>query len=445
MARQFSKYQSIGYARQTALNTENETDGDFVYFPAAYLLPEVAQDIFDLEIASGQVAAKYTPVVGVKKPVVKLKMQAFGFVKGYDPETQEPGVTAAIVSAVQVFLGLLLGSASDSATTAALLARGVGLSICDFTASKGATFGNNDVTVVASTTTAEVGAGNGVDYKAGQLFAAGSSKTDDEQTLTWIQSITADTLTFADAAGNQPVAGDDTWATVVAFTSSQQPQPLSIRLLGDNAAFKTVLIGATPVKATISGVAGKPPEIEIEFTCASIYQYSTGGGLQPMTIAPSLPYPLVGTGAGRLTFAAIGSAMAAKHGVQEFKITIENEMADVESHNMASGVSERNTADHKITLSCKIPRDSADTITSGENPWQVAQAAGTSYRLALYSGVLPGTLFSAYFPSIHQIGAPKPVEVNGMWYDELEFRPSAFTSDGGSTAPADTVMRLGWA
>lgn len=449
MARQFAGYQSIGYARQTALNTENTTGGDFVYFPAEYVIPDVPREIFDLKIASGQVAAQYTPVAGVKKPTIKLKMQAWGFVQGYDPTASEPGITAATVSAFQVFLGLLLGSASDSVASAADLAKGAGLSTTNFTSTFAATYGLDDVTAAPTTTTATVVATHGARYKAGQLFASGSTKADTTQTLTWIKSIAADTLTFADAPGNQPSANDDTFGSVVAFTSNQQPAPITIRLMGDNAAFKIALIGCTPISATIEAVAGKPPMIEIDFACASMTAYSSGGGLQPMTISPLLPYPLVGSGAGRLTFAATGSAMAAQDGVQEFKIVIKNQVAEVESHNYASALAERNIANHDIRLTMKMPRASADTITGGQTPWELALAAGTVYQLALYSGVLPGTLFSAFFPAIHQIGAPKPVEVNGMWYDELEFRPGAYLADGtagsADTAPADTVARFGWA
>lgn len=449
MARQFAGSQSIGYARQTALNTENTTGGDFTYFPAEYVIPDVPREIFDLKIASGQVAAQYTPVAGVKKPTIKIKLHAFGFKQSYDPTAEEPGVTASVVSAVQVFMGLLLGSASDSVTTAAELAKGTGLSICNFTSTFAATYGLDDVTAAPTTTTATVVGGHGARYKAGQLFASGATKTDSAQTLTWIKSIAVDTLTFIDAPGNQPANGDDTFASVVAFISSQQPVPITIRLMGDNAAFKIAMVGCTPVSATIEAVAGKPPMIEIEFACAGMVAYSSGGGLQPMTISPTLPYPLVGSGAGRLTFGAGGSAMAAQDGVQEFKITIKNQVAEVESHNYASALAERNIANHDIRVSMKVPRASGDTITSGNNQWETALAAGTVYQLALYSGVLPGTLFSALFPALHQIGAPKPVEVNGMWYDELEFRPGAYLGDGtagtADTAPADTVMRLGWA
>jgi hypothetical protein len=445
MARWKWPFQSIGFAMQADANTENTTDADFHYFVGELEIPETTQQIFDIAGKTGQVGASYAPAVGAKRATAKLKLPLFGVKRSFDPTIAEVGVTDAVISAVQVLSGLTLGSKSETPTTAAELRKGFGLARANLSASFAATYANNEVAAVPSTTSIEVQAGHGNRFYAGQLFACGSSTSDTAETLTWIKSIAVDTLTFADAAGNQPEVNDDIWGSVVAYQSSAAPAPFSLRILGDGATFKQVLIGCTVVKANIVGKAGEPPMIEFEISAIDAKVYDTGGGLQSLSVSPSLPYPLVGTGAGRLTWGEAGAAMAPLCGVHELKIEIENKFADIPCHNKSSGISERVFTDRSIKVTMQIPRSSADTISNGNGPWQNGLSDGRTYQLAVYGGVLPGTLFSIFCPSLHQFAPPKMVEVEGLVYDELTFRCGVYVGDSGTGDAKNSNFRVGWA
>lgn len=445
MARWLYDYTGFGFAAQSALNTENTTGGDFHYFAAEVEPPEYTRKVFDIAAKTGQVGAMQAPAVGARNGSIKIKMPMYGFKRSFNSAAEEPGVTDAVVSAAQVFLGLLLGSSDGTAMTATQIRKGAALSISDFTSNFGATFANNTVNAVPSATTVTVQAGEGAKYIPGQMVVWGSSLTDTAQSVSWIKSIAVDTLTLVDAPGNTPVANDDGFPSVVAYQSFAPPAPLTIRLLGPDAAFKIALVGCIPTKGSISAKAGEPPMIEIEFAFVNVVEYASGGLAQTLTVDPTLPYPLVGNGAGRLTWAAEGSAMAALHGVTDLKIDIENKINDVESHNVASGISERAVVGREIKATFAVPRSSTDTITAGSHAWDIALVAGTSYRLAVYGGSTPGTLVSIFLPSLHQAAPPKIVNKDGMIYDELQFRTGVYTADSGTGAAVDSNARIGWA
>lgn len=440
-------WQSVGFARQTDLNTENGTDGDFHYFAAEVSVPETTRQMFDLKIATGQVGAKYAPVAGAMRGKLSIKFPAFGLKKAYSPATEEPGITTGVLSASHVLTGLALGSDSESSavTNAATLAKGLGLSLADMTANFGATFANNEIAAVGSTTSATVQAADGAKFKVGQLFACGSSSTDTAQTLAWIKSIAGDVLTFIDAAGNQPSVNDDVWGTAVAYISNDAIVPITIRIIGDNAAFKEAYVGCYPVSWKFTGKAGEPPMIEMTWECCNVVKYGSGGTLQPLTVTPSQPLPLINTGAARFTMGAAGSAMSEYAGIRDFEIDVTNKLATVPSHSKASGISEVIVVDREVKVKWLHPRASDDTITSGKGPWDSAVLDGTRFQAALYGGNLPGTLISVLLPSLYLAEPAKPVEVDGLLHDELNLRAGTYSSDGASTFAGNSVLRIGWA
>lgn len=445
MSRWLWNYGSVGYARQTALNTENTTDGDFTWCPGEFSVPEVTRQLFDIASKTGAVGAFQAPVFGAKRPTITVKRPVYGFKASYDPTAAEPGVTTGQVDAGQVWLGLIMGSASDSADSAAKLAKGVGLAITDYTtATSGSTYANNEVSSSAGSTIT-VATGHGTYYKVGQMVLFMASASDSTPTVGWIKSISGDVLTLVDAPGNAPSGNDKGFATAVAFQSSQQPQPMTIRVVGDQSAFKFGIVGCIPTKAKISAQAGEPPMLEMTFEGVGVTVYSSGGGLQALTMTPKLPLPLVGNGAGRLTWGTYtGLSMSAQHGVKDLAIEIDCKYNDIMSHNVASGISERIVAERSIKVSMKWPRASGDTITSGDHAWETAIASGTGYQLALYAGSAAGGIFSALFPNLHQAEAPKLVDDGGVLYDELVFRPGVWALDGASTNAGNSNVRFGW-
>ena len=437
---------SVGVARQTALGTENVTDGEFSWVPVQCEVPESVAEIFDMAIATGQVGTFYPPVTGDQTGTVKMKWLNYGAKRSYDPETEELGITTGAIPATIPLTGLCLGSSADAITTAAQFLSGLGLSGTNFTASKSATFGNGDVASVASASQFDVGVGNGADYKAGQFFVCGPSKTSASLCRGWIKTISSDTITLADAAENTPIVGDDTFSTVVAHSSGEQPQPITIRIVGKDSQFKIALVGCLPTKLSIEGVAGKPVTLEAEFSWVKMTVYATGGGFATTahTVTPTQPYPLSKTGGGRATLNTNGGTFFSTTGLQDFKIDIENQYGDIQGHGGYGGIGERSFEQRVTNVSLKFPRSSGDTVANGMNQWRKALVDGSSFGIALYCGQLPGTNFSIFLPTLYLSEETKMALIGNTLSDELKFRPGVYTGDTGTTAPADSPVRLGW-
>ncbi len=444
MARHGWKQKSVGIARQSAFTTENTTDGSFSYMVCEASIPDETQAIFDVMASANATGTYYAPAVGARAGKFSLKFTNFGLKRSYDPEAQEPGITTGVLHGSALLVGLALGSASPTATSDAEFLQGYGMHRCNFTGSKGATFGNADVASVASALQIDVGAGNGADYQPGQLFYCGSSKTDVMPSISWIKTIATDTLTFADACANIPVVGDDTFGTVVAALTSAQPSPFTCRMTGSEATDKAAYIGCQidSWKCTLKDSEVEQWEMEISFTGVKVY--ATGGGLQALTVLPQLPRPLIGQVGGRVCMGVDGGVMGA---VTLGEVVIEgtNEVARVGSIGATNGTAERIVMNRSVKVTLKWPRSSTDTITNGETPWQSYIGAGTSVSLAMYSGVLPGTISAKFFPALHQSEAPKLIDEGGLKYDQIVLRPGQYSDDTGTTAPADTPVRMGWA
>ena len=62
MAKWITRLQSVGFARQTDLNTENTTDGDFTYFRSRVVIREDGREVEDIEYATGRSAFARRPL-----------------------------------------------------------------------------------------------------------------------------------------------------------------------------------------------------------------------------------------------------------------------------------------------------------------------------------------------------------------------------------------------
>jgi len=442
MARLGNKLRSVGIARQTAYATENTTDGSFTYGVVECELPDTAQDAFDLMAAANTPGTYYAPATGSRKGSIKLKTYGFGLKRSYDPTTEEVGITSGVLHMHMLLLGLALGSNSDAITTDAEFLQGYGLFRPNFTASKTATYGNNDIASAASTSQFDVQAGNGADYQPGQLFACGSSASDTAPTVGWIKTIATDTITLAYAAANIAVANDDTWSTAVAALTVQQPVPFTLRIAGDQSTDKLALIGCQVDKVTLTAKAKEPLTIEFEISYAGLTYYNTGGGLKALTVKPQQSQPLIG-GKGARVLIGVGGAALAATTIGEIVIEVANTSANVDSIGAADGTAERICVERRTAVKVAYPFDSSDPRTNGRTYWESAFEAGTDIALALESGILPGSGLALFMPALHQSAAPKMVDREGLKYEDLQLRPSQYEDDTGTTAPADTPVRFG--
>jgi hypothetical protein len=444
MARHGWKQKSVGIARQTDFLTENTTGGSFTWMYAEVSIPEETQAIFDVMAKANAIGTHYAPAVGARTAKMSLKFTSYGLKRGYDPETQEPGVTSGVIPGTSLLIGLAMGSLSPDVTSDAEFLQGFGLSRCDFTSSKGATFGNADVGAVTSASLFDVGAGNGGDYTPGQLFVCGSSKADTACSVSWIKTIATDTITLADACANTPVIGDDTFGTWVACLTNAQPVPFTLILTGSEATDKVAYIGCQVDSWKCTVKDSEVEQWELEISAAGVKAYNTGGGLQALSVLPQLPRPLIGNAGGRVTIGVDGSAMVAVT-VGEVVIEGANEAARVGSIGAMNGTAERINIDRVVKITVKWPRSTTDTITNGEFPWQTYMTNGTPVSLALYSGATVGTGSAWRMPALHQSEPPKLIDEGGLKYDQLTLRPEQYTGDTGSTPPANApIARGGW-
>lgn len=443
MGRLKNSKHTIGLARQANLYTENTTDGSFAYLVGEITVPEVTQQAFDLMANGGSPGKYFAPAAGSRTGKINLKVSAFGFKRAYDPTTEECGVTAAVLHAHMLILGSLLGSAGPAAvSTDAEFLQGYGLHRCNFTGSKGATYGSGDVMGVASASELTVAGGNGTDYTVGQLFACGDGVADTAPSVSWIKGISTDTITLADACANTPVIGDDTWPTVVAALTAEEQIPFTLRLCGEDVSDKRALIGCIVDKATITFNAKEIAQIEFEISFSGITYYGTGGTFKALSVTPQMPQALIGGKGGRVTMGVGTGAMAAIT-LGNMIVEITNKIAPVPSIGATTGEAEKVTIEREVVVKVDYPMSTGATYTGGRTYWEQAFEEGAQHSLACYSGTAPGVGFAVFFPALHQSVAPKPIEKDGLKYEQLTLRPGQYSSDSASTGPGNSPVRFG--
>lgn len=442
-------YQSVGFAKQVDLTTENSTDGDFYYFKGAVDTPDFVRAIEDLQYATGQVGAYEPPVPGSKHGgTFSVKMPARIFKSNYAPTAEEPGVSNGVVDPSLVLLGNALGSNAETPATAAAFRNGQGLSYTNYTGSAlAATYQANAVAAhTASTVT--VAAGTGPVYKVGQLvlFDDGTA-LGVAPTVGWIKSIAGDVLTLTEDAGNEAANADEGYATAVAFLSQDEPVPVTFRLLGSATATKLALVGCICSGGKLSLKAGMTPMLEMKYTFEKPIFYSTGGGLVSSSGAWLNALPILPANGGRLTYGTSGAAGAVTCGFADLEISWESTTAYLECHNAGEGYSEAVTTGRKVTISATIPHDTDDAIVGGESIWQALLSNSTAKTLSVFTGLSPGQIFAVFAASMHLESAPKLESRDGLLFHKLVWRLGTYSSDGAAVVgtPGNRILRVGGA
>ncbi|MFZ9916646.1 MAG: hypothetical protein ACO3IB_15110, partial [Phycisphaerales bacterium] len=240
--------------------------------------------------------------------------------------------------------------------------------------------------------------------------------------------------------------GDDLAPSLTAYQSGETIVPMTIRRLGDNAAWKWSYIGCIPNKLTVMFGASKTIAWEMEGVALDRKRYSTGGGLSNPT-RYQRQRSFLGDNGGR--FLVDGVATCGWH---ELKLEINWDIVAIECPNATQGVSEYVrllAAENPITLTAIVPLQTGDTVSSGEDQWQAAHKAGTSFQIDAAVGTLPGQIFGFAMPAVQLAMAPKLVDHNGLDAYELVFRPAGYTGDtaagSGSTAAIERAVAFGWA
>lgn len=425
---------TVAIARQASPHAENTTDGDFVALQCSIEV-EHDQGQENLPRASGQFGASVAPSPGGRKASVKLSGVLQGAKSGYAYATDAIDA-AGVLSPVMALLGAVLGSGGAAAvSSAAEFARGYHLSRVDFT--NGAITGGS----AASWET-----GDKTPFVPGALGIVVTDANETTPTTGWIATIadgapTPDIVTPFAPSANAPAASDDLAPSATAWWSSLDPVPLTIRLLGDDDGFKRSYVGFIAESLKISVASGQTIKWEVAGRCIARTWYSTGGGLVAPAAFADLPAWIPRRG-GRLV--VDGAAM---DGVDGIEIEVAWDLVPIPGSSTGSeGVKEyyrQPRAENPVTIKMVVPITDGDSIASGLHQWETMYEAGTAASVQIEIGKALGAIGSILMPAIKLAAPPKLVDWQGLDAHELLFRPSTYVSDTGSTAPADTLLRLG--
>jgi hypothetical protein len=438
VTRDLKKNSTIAFARQTSLTTENATASEFSPIACTWEASHDQEQEDFSDFSAGAVGAFVAPAPGSKSGgTLTLSFPMKSLKSGYDPTSESPG-DIGVISPEANLLATAMGSGgASSVASAALYSAGNVMSTTDYDA--------GGIDVGSTTTNIKVTAALSTGYLDGQFIAIDSAAAAGTPGLGWVTNVdtgpTPDEVTVSDALAITPVTGENSYGTAVGWVSGNEPVPLTFWRTGNATEFKFAYIGCVAKSVSINLNAKKTAMIEITFQFADRKRYSSGGGL----IAPS-SFERV-----RPTLGNSGSSLrqdgAATCGYHDLSVSLEWEIADVECHGAAQGVSEFVRTLSSANVTATIPYDGAnDVITNGNGPAETRYSNGTDIRLMLYVGLAAGQYFSMLFPALHLDSPPQQTEVNGMMATELSMRPSAYTGDTGdaaATTVVDTVIRFG--
>lgn len=448
MAKWITRLQSVGFARQTDLNTENTTDGDFTYFRSRVVIREDGREVEDIEYATGQIGVREAPVAQGSHPgEFTVSGVIEGFKNGYDASSEQPP-NNNVISPIIALICNALGSDGSSAVSSAANFR-------DGTHGYTRSYVSGDVASAPGNNI--VGVTTGASYNEGEFYVSQTNEDGASPCVGWISDVdttpTPDELSLFEDPQNAPVVSDDVLGCIVGYLSNNARVPFTTRVQGDNAGHKYSLLGCTPKTLKITAQPDKPPMYELTHRYIDMVEYSSGGALQTVSEFDRIS-PWNGSNSGALTYGApfvsAGGAGtqgtgAATCGWEDFELTIEWPLVAEPCPSKVGAVSEFTYGDPDVKLAVKVPRDSADTVAGGENPYEKLLSDQTARSIILYCGEDPGKMFSLKLQSM-KLSAAVPLEdVNGRLKYSLEWRPARYSADTGTTAPANAPVACGWA
>lgn len=300
------------------------------------------------------------------------------------------------------------------------------------------------------------------DYKGGDFYlAATTDATDNDPTMAWIFTgkSGAATLTVFEPPKTLPALNDETFPTLTFYSSTVQPQPVTMRLAGDSASLATlVLIGCMPESLTISLDSRQVPRFEAVFAATDYRWDNTLSGLQVPTESNRIP-AILGTNNGRVTMGASSAAGSVLAGVKQcglsgLSLSINNEIAYKPCHSAPQGVESASIIKRTTRLEFVIPHDSADIIydsagnpaTSGQHAWSSYLELGTKRSACVYVGPAVGKCLSILISAGKVVEAPKLVDADGLYGYSVAIEGAAYTGDtddGQKGAAGDSTTRIG--
>jgi len=397
-------------------------------------LPPIGNRVQDTGLRATQFGGGVKPVLGGKDTGGSFEMRwvADGFVGTYDGTSDVPGTDAGVVGITPVLIGWALGSNAAGGASHANFFKGGHLSAAAY-----------DATDVASATTAAITTKTGT-FTAGQLAVAGLAVTDPAAWQTgWISTQSApggpgDVLTLQRASENAAPNDSDMYPSVTAWLASCERESLSLRFTGEAAESAFDVYGLKPASGFMDWKAGEVPVcgLTVEFTSWAFDDTGALGGLSEPAAFTQLP-DISGSNAGRVIIDGTAAALA------DFRLDFECTPHQEQNHSEVEGVSRR-VMDFVPTISFAQRRDTADSISGGRDIWRQRWKASTPVDVQLDVGDTPGAGMSMLAPQWIVMEEPTMEWIDGLLYNRIVIGPYRYTADTGSTAPADTTLRVGW-
>jgi hypothetical protein len=252
-------------------------------------------------------------------------------------------------------------------------------------------------------------------------------------------------VNLAEAWSQAALSGDNILPSATATLNGNEQIPLTFFIKGRSASFNDVAIGAVCKSIKLTMEAGMVPMVEMTYSAyGDFYRKTTGGAVTLPDDDYKVLKPLAGAFGGRLT---VDTAVTC--GFEKLTLDIAIDVQPVKCFSGLQGVSAVNTVNRQLSVSFSVPRDSADTITDGNDPWQTRFANETYFTLLGYVGSAAGNIFAFAMATLLITEEPQMEDIGGRVYIAVKAKPGVvdFFGDGTSsdTAPQNSVLMLAWA
>jgi hypothetical protein len=295
--------------------------------------------------------------------------------------------------------------------------------------------------------TANLGAGTPADlettYTDGQGSAnwqgyAVSYPTAAARAIAWVKTVTTsgdpDVVDFIDNVRANVTTGT-AYGSFVAWLSNEDQLPLTFDYLGSDANSHFRLFDGLPTSINLVFASKQLIAVDVTVRFLDWTNLGTGGAPAGYTYGYPLIPPVLGA----------NGAWSAINGTEfcyaTATLSITQELAEVECSGSAQGTSQLKWTDRKVTL--ELVYTDTDLATLGIG---AASAPGDSVgvvQLDLGSNT-PGRSLSVLMPNAELAEQPKMQDLGGKVATRVLLRPLFYDGDTGSTAPADTPLRVAW-
>jgi len=252
----------------------------------------------------------------------------------------------------------------------------------------------------------------------------------------WASTVSTDNITWRVPLSGTATASSDCFGSINTYLANASPtNGLTMVYLGAESSSKIVLYDGCVTRAKITMSPGQQPMLEADILFGAWSLSGSGGdpGQYAYTL-PQLPAAISNNGA---RFMVNGSAVEA--GTVELEVTIDAQ--PVMSHAGAEGVASYAIANRDVALTVE---SAAASITSGT----VGAPGDAVNAVQCTLNTTPGKsisvlIASAQLEEIRTIG-----DSNGLVALTSTYKAATFDDDGTAdsvgTAPADTLVRVGW-